>query len=703
LSGIGLATGGNRPEETSRAVRRLFEALGRERPLAVLLDDLQWAEPTFLDLVEHMAVLSADSSIVLLCLARPELLDERPRWNEDLQNATTLRLEPLTDDEAGALMTNLLEGDRLDEDVRHRIASAAAGNPLFVEQMLAMLSEAPDGNVAIPPTIQALLAARLDRLEPDERSLLECASVVGKEFWHGIVAELGSDAAVLPALVRKELIRPHRATAFAADDAYQFRHDLIRDAAYAEIPKERRAALHERCAVWLEGHLAEHDEIVGYHLEQAHDYRTEVGDVDEHTRTLGVRAGRLLGAAGLRAADRSDIPATINLLTRAATLLPGEDARVADLLVHLGYAHIDAGAVEDAVAAFADARERAANVGLAALASRASVGRAATRFDTGERVSAILEDIRREIENLRRLEDPIGLAEAYREAAKGEASFGRTEEADRLFERAVTNARLSGSRRVESDIIVWRLAIQCWGYLPAGAGIRTTTALLEEGKGGLGDAFALVVRGRYRAMQGDLAGGRADMAAGRALIREFGADYYVAGSGQEHAMLELESDDPAAAEDPARESYELSTRMHPGGTGGASFLARSLIEQGRLDEGARVARIVEENSPPDEIGMQSDWRYLKASVLSKSGELEPAYALAREAVALAGQTDYLEFHAQALLVLADVLTLRGEPEKARDALEEAVRVYARKESVFGVARARSRLRDLAGESLAERS
>jgi predicted ATPase len=277
FSGIGPGEGANRPEETSRAVRKLFEALARERPLTVLLDDLQWAEPTFLDLVEHIAVLSRDAPIMLLCLARPELLDHRPRWGEGQLNTTTLRLDPLTDDEAEALMANLLEGARLDDDVRQRIAYAAAGNPLFVEQMLAMLSESSDGDVAVPPSIQALLAARLDRLEPVEGALLECASIIGNEFWHRTVTDLGAEPAVLPGLVRKELIAPHRSTTFTTDDAYQFRHDLIRDAAYAEIAKERRAGLHERCAVWMEQHLSEHDEIVGYHLEQAHCHRTEVG------------------------------------------------------------------------------------------------------------------------------------------------------------------------------------------------------------------------------------------------------------------------------------------------------------------------------------------------------------------------------------------------------------------------------------------
>jgi predicted ATPase len=195
-------------------VRRLFERLAREQPLVVLVDDVHWAEPTFLDLVEHVADLSRDAPILLLCLARPDLLDARASWGAGRHNATTLLLEPLSAGEANALMATLAGGD-LDDAVRDRISSAADGNPLFVEQMLAMLAQdGADGDVTVPPTIQQLLAARLDKLEPVERTLLECASVVGKEFWLRALTELQADPGALPALTRKELIQPYRSSVF---------------------------------------------------------------------------------------------------------------------------------------------------------------------------------------------------------------------------------------------------------------------------------------------------------------------------------------------------------------------------------------------------------------------------------------------------------------------------------------------------------
>jgi class 3 adenylate cyclase/tetratricopeptide (TPR) repeat protein len=691
FAGVGLAESAPRPEETSRAVRKLFEAFARKLPLVVLLDDIHWGEPTFLDLVDHVADLSREAPILLLCLARSDLLDTRPGWAAGKRNATTLLLDPLSQDEAEALMASLSDTS-IDEAVRERISAAADGNPLFVEQILAMLSdEGAEGDPLVPPTIQALLATRLDRLEPAERTLLECASVVGKEFWLRAIAELGGEPAALPALVRKELIRPHRSTVFSSDDAYRFRHQLIRDAAYEAIPKERRARLHERFAHWISQQLSEFDEIVGYHLEQAYGYRAELGDA---VPELAERAGQVLGKAGLHAADRADVPAAINLLARAVDLLPPGERRF-ELLVQLGYAHFDAGALDRAREALAEAT----GAGSAVVSSRARVG-LGTVTEEGA-WGRKLEGIEREIEKLEELHDPSGLAEAYREAAKTESFLGRTEQADRLFAKAVDNARASGNRRIESDVLVWRLAMQCWGYLPAGAGISETNKLLDQGVTGMGKAFALVVRGRYRALRGDLEGGRADMSAGRSLMREFGADYYVAGSAQENAQCELEAGDPAAAEVAAREAYEMYEAIYGAPSSDAAVLvARALFEQGQLDEAERFARVSEEASKSDDVATQMEWRAVRARVLAARGDRAGAELLSRQAVALGETTDYLEFRAYALLALAEAVSDR--PDEAVTCVERAIRLYERKESVVGVERARAQLRELTREPLAER-
>ena len=310
---VGLGgSGANTSEKIFWAVRRLFEALARRRPLVIVLDDLQWAESTFLDLVEHVADLARDAPIVLLCLARPELLEGRPGWGGGKLNAASILLEPLGADETRQLVENLLSQASPSSDAAIRIAQACEGNPLFAEEFLAMLIDdgllqRADGHwtlfdelgqLPVPPTIHALLAARLERLPEEERAPLARVSVEGTVFHREAARELAPAALVpvvdrsLTALVRKDVIRPERSS-FAEDDAFRFRHILIRDAAYRSLPKETRADLHARFAAWLErvaaSRLHEFEEILGYHLEQAYRCLVEVGPLDADADALAHR------------------------------------------------------------------------------------------------------------------------------------------------------------------------------------------------------------------------------------------------------------------------------------------------------------------------------------------------------------------------------------------------------------------------------
>jgi class 3 adenylate cyclase len=270
---------GSSAEETQLAFRRLLEARAADRPQIVVIDDLQWAEPVFIDLLEHVANFSRDASIFLLCVARTELLELRPGWGGGKLNATSILLEPLGDSECEMLIENLLGDANLDAKTRGRIAAASEGNPLFVEEMLAMVRDhGGNGDIVVPPTIHALLQARLDTLGADERLVIERGAIEGRVFHRGAVAVLSPEpmrqslGSHLATLIRKELIRPDR-PAFPDDDAFRFRHLLIRDAAYESLPKATRAELHERFADWLAQHdLVERHEILGYHLEQ-HRYR----------------------------------------------------------------------------------------------------------------------------------------------------------------------------------------------------------------------------------------------------------------------------------------------------------------------------------------------------------------------------------------------------------------------------------------------
>src|SRR4051794_1008052 len=306
------------PDEIAWAFRKLLESRAADRPLVVVFDDVHWGAPAFLDLVEHVADLSRGAPILLLCMARPELLDTRPSWGGGKLNATNVLLEPLASGEAGELIDSL--ASEIPPDLRDRILDAAEGNPLFVEEMVAMTSEDGEGEIVVPPTIQALLAARLDQLEPAERSVLERGAIEGLIFHRGGVAVLSPDESAvdgrLVTLVRKDLLRPDQPL-LTGDDAYRFRHQLIRDTAYDALPKAVRADLHERFAVWLEEHgaaLVELDEILGFHLEHAYRYRLELGPLDPHAadraKRRGAAAGRRRARAGASRLRRRRKPAS---------------------------------------------------------------------------------------------------------------------------------------------------------------------------------------------------------------------------------------------------------------------------------------------------------------------------------------------------------------------------------------------------------
>ena len=349
-------------EEIAWAIRRFVELLAAERPLVLVVDDLQWAEPVLIELLDHVLDLGR-GPILLIAIARPELEDVRPDWLAR-SSLALLRLDALVETDAATLL-DLLAPELPPGELRSRILASAEGNPLFVEQFVAFatdealagrptLDERTAVDLPIPPTIGALLAARLDRLPEAERHLLERASVVGRTFWTGALTELLPDsehrdvAGRLARLARRDLIRPQPSD-FADEDAYRFRHLLIRDAAYAGLPKRDRSELHERFADWLERSSRQREreieveEILGYHLEQAFHYRDELGPLDDDALALGGRASTPLASAGRRALARSDFPAAAKLLDRAARVLGERDRERAGLLVSAGEAYLEIG------------------------------------------------------------------------------------------------------------------------------------------------------------------------------------------------------------------------------------------------------------------------------------------------------------------------------------------------------------------------
>ena len=536
---IGIGDSSATPEETMWAVRRLFEHLARERPLIVGFDDLQWAEPTLLELIEYVVGWSREAPILIVCLARPDLLDRHPEWRA---LGETVALDPLSAPEAEELLEHLRGELEVEPALLSRITDAAEGNPLYVEQLLAMIMEngAAVGDLAIPPSIHALLAARLDRLAPDERAVIEGASVVGKEFWRGAVTELvgdvdqGSVGATLMTLARKEFIEPARSI-FPSEDGFRFRHILIRDAAYLGVPKEARAQLHEQYAGWLERasgeRASELDEIIGYHLEQAYRYREELGPVGEGASELATRAGERLAAAGHRAiTGRGDVAAAASLTSRAVALLPeGHESRPA-LLTELAGLLMSTGDFSRAGDVLDEAREAAA--GNPELEARADIEREFHKMFAGsEEVSRTIPEVTaRAIPILEEAGDDIGLARAWRlrgEMAGLAAHWGARAEA---LDRAVEHARLAGDLREEATLVallafsfyygptpVPEAIARCERFLEEVTGDRSLEAAIENTLAGLRAMLGRVRRGAEAVAPGfqPVPGARAELPKGR--------------------------------------------------------------------------------------------------------------------------------------------------------------------------------------------
>ncbi|HKN63401.1 MAG TPA: adenylate/guanylate cyclase domain-containing protein [Gaiellaceae bacterium] len=675
------------PEELFWAVRRLFEALASVRPLLVVLEDVHWAEPTLLDLVEHVSRWSRDAPILLLCVARPELLEERPQWE-----GVRVRLEPLSQGEATELLDALDAGGILSPELRSRVTEVAQGNPLYAEQLVAMLADearAPAELVTLPPTIQALLTARLDRLDPVEREVLQRAAVVGKEFWPGAVAALdGGDetlGATLLGLVRRELVEP-AVSSVPGQDGFRFRHVLIRDAAYAGVPKRTRADLHERFAAWLEVRDTP-EELLGYHLEQAYRYRDELGSLDDHARSLGARAGELLTAAGCQASARDDIPAAVNLLERGVALLPRTSPSRGFALLELAIALMRSGSFAEAEGALEESLALARSDGNRQLELRTLIEREFFRIFTNaetpdHEITRIAEEA---IPALEALGDDAGVARAWHLKSEPPVNACRWSERAAALEHALEHARRAGDTREVARAAGFLMQAIQLGPTPVDdAIVRAQLFLRESEDDRLLTASILSSLGVLLAMRGEFAEARAEWSRARSLWDELGMTQDRALRAMDGAAIELLAGDVEAAERELRTGYRLFEEigdMHLRPTI-AAYLAAALAQGNRFADAEKVAQYARSHVWEDDIVTQVMWRVALAQVEASAGETAEAERLARQAVELAAPTDFLDLQATALLALARVLREARSPEAA-SAAARARAVYERKGNVVG--------------------
>ena len=696
------------PDAIAWAFRTLLETRAAELPVVCLFDDIQWGETTFLDLVEHVADLSRGVPLLLLCMARPELLDHRPAWGGGKLNATSVLLEPLSELETDELFIRLLEGSALNEALQSRVRRAAGGNPLFVEEMLALVGDSHNGDaVAVPPTIQALLAARLDQLEPSERHVLERGSVEGEVFHRGSVAALSPDEPLLDsrltALVRKDLLRPEQAQ-LTGDDGYRFRHLLIRDAAYEALPKTTRADLHERFASWLRQRgedLVELDEIVGYHLEQAVRYRSELGPLAEEHRRHAQTAGELLARAGRKAHDRGDRRGAANLLDRARALLTQPDPKHVLALIALGRCLGEAGDdLQRSRLVLEEASREAQALGREELQIRALLELACIANFLGEELRPEEQEqlAGDAIAVLERHADAEGLARAGFVFATSFWIRSGWDDMRALLGRALEHARRAGNRSLEIEAMTFVLAATMFGSTPVEEGIRVSQEIVENASDSRElQGWGARMVGTFLMLDGRFDEAREHLERARAIFTELGNNAALVALTFSASPLELWVGDAVAAEREARRGLELAQRIGDRGRSAnlAALVADALLEQGRLGDAEEYVDLVRDMTLKSDVSAQALWRMAAARLLVRRGEAEDAVRLAHEAMDILRPTQETFTMSILLVDAAEVLQLAGRQEEEAAVLREAIRVSEQKGATVLVRRAEERLTQLA--------
>jgi len=704
LGAIGAADEPARTEEIFWAARKLSERLARKRPLIAVVDDIHWAEPTFLDMIEYV-VGFARAPILIVCTARPELFDSCPHW----PRAGSIELEPLDQEESSVLIDGLLTEAVLPRSTRNRIRERAEGNPLFVEQMLALAAENGETEIAVPATIQALLAARLDHLSEDERAILIRGAVEGRLFHRGAVSALlpeeGREEVPrhLLTLTRKAFLRPDSAL-FPDDDAFRFAHILVRDAAYEAAPKELRAELHRRFAEWVEERAGEDflelEEIVGYHLEQSFRLLETLGALNDDARAVAASAAEKLAAAGVRANRRGDYRAAANLLERAYELLEPSRSKM-ELVSPLSYALYESGRLDASRGLLEDTIAEARAAGLEPIAVRGEVELCSLRVQIDPSWSAeeALALVERAVPLLEEARDDEGLVRVYDLRHDIEWMRGALAAAEEASAHGLALAKKLNDVNWIALLTEETYAARFFG---AATVSQMTTDLLkskqwahEVGHRAL-EANATFALGWAAMEQGAFDEGRLLVEQGIAQLEELGLTVHAAGQRAHFRWGEV-AREPEVVEHRLRQGYAVLKGV--GETGVLSTVAANLAfllaRQGALEEASELARESEATGSPDDITTQVGWRMARALVLAQSGDLAEAEATARDAQARALAAEYEGLIAESHLTLAAVLRLAGRFDEAASAAAVGLAIFERKEMMDSAAAVRAELAELA--------
>jgi len=692
-------------EEVARAFRTYAHALADSHGVALLFEDVHWAETTLLDLIEQVP----GPLVSVLCTARPELLGVRPDWG---RSSTLIELKPLDTDDIRHLISGLSHGD-VAPVVEERLLEAAGGNPFFVEQMVSMLDERgtnearrgdEDRAIVLPPSVAAVLDARLDRLPADVRDVAERAAVVGAIFYRQAVEDLDSPGAdighSLKDLAARGLVEPH-ATDLPGQEAFAFTHILIRDAVSRGTLKRKRAEWHERFGRWIQDRgaaLGGKEEFVAYHLEQAHRLWAGLGFRDERTDGLASRAGELLAIAGRRAADRNDAPAAAGLLARALAFAPDETSRLR-LMADLALAQLESGSVKEALASARTAsaehdpgidRATALRVRAAALMVEMHAG-TPDLATTGEEAERIVGE-------LTRVHDPDAAVEANLTLGVVEYSMGRMSRSAERLEAAAELAREVGDVSRRDRALDWLVIAIAYGPIPVSAALARCDEIIRSTRPrSRVEASARSSIAVLRAMASDLDGARTDALLSRSIYEELGMPLEAAASSQGRAVVEMLVGDPALVEADLRSDREVLAGMDAYGylLTTEIRLAQVLMALGRHDESRAIAGHAERELSADDLTARAMLSSLEVRSLLYEGRHVEAEAIARSALEGLGTRDHYDFVPTAIVDLADVLGAQGRRGEAGELLADAKARHLAKENVAALAKVEEKIAQLA--------
>ncbi len=698
-------------EEISWAVRHLLDVIGKARPVIMVWEDIHWAEPTLLDLIDDVATWLADVPVLLLCVARSDLLDSRPSWGGGKPCAMTVELGPLTHEQSATLVGELvMHGDvypQEQDDVASRVAAECDGNPLFAELMLDVFAEiAPSAQ--IPPTIHALLAARLDRLPADERRLLEMAAVIGREFTADVLSAMSQADQISHAEADELTMRLVRRRIWQrGPGSFRFAQSLLRDAAYTFTPKIRRERWHMFLAELFAARRGSGDSPPGadaslalaYHVEAACVLRRELRPGDPGLPALASTAADVLITEGMNALTRKDLPASAALLERGRELLAAGDARHTPLALHICDAglglwdeHRSLAALSAAEAALAGSRRNAATCAIQRCIIALRLGLASP-----EEVAADTRLIEAELAG--DPEDNLSWCRLHQLQAYLHLAAEQAAAADASFRLGLARARAMGDDYEEDRLLCAVCELAQWAPSHVSTGLDLCATLARRfAANRVLLAPILVARAYLTAIGGDLDDARRTLATARAYASDLHLDLADA------AVMEISGfvDSLAGSHDKAESHYRRALEAlrgvahSPDAATIEAEIARELFGQGRIPAAAAALDRLEASGGQPGLRARICIAALRGRISSAQDRHDQAVSQASKAGELGARTDDLFLAGRTLFDMAVVLRAAGLPERAAATATAALGRFEAKGAALPAAEVREWLSSAAG-------